>query len=340
MATLRNAIQRIDPSPNRTTKLTLAANLLVELAEQKIALQKEELYQLLRTAGTAENPTVPVTNILALHGEKRAYVKADAGALVHEVTKAVKSFINGGKEEIINGIGALVAGGLEAILGAGMGMQTSMHSYYIIVDTYSIIRFDVMAWQRKIEAVGITEHIENALAITAVKSSVDVNKISFDVFLQIYKHQLDKLNIEGRELLEFIEEAKRTFELLRDPSSTTSRVASVDATLLMPTEINFTSSIQPIVESSVDYSSFKTYSFRLAYEVYNKDEYIGTVKTNWVVYYKGDKHNIKPSSKDVDNYLIVLTGEVDTWCEAKGITPPTLQAIRANYGLEIKSGRG
>jgi hypothetical protein len=265
MAILKNAIKAIDPTPDKKKELTLAVNLLFELAEQKNALQEEALKQLLRTAGTPENPTIPITNTLASHSETRAYVKSNAGTLVDTVTGAVKKFINGGAEDIVDGIGELVTGGLEAILGAGTGSQASMHSYYIIVEGLSIVRFDIMAWQRKIEATGITTEIENAMTLTAIKSSVDVDKISFNTFLQAYKNQLEKLDFTDAELIAFIKQSKEVFELLRDSSNENSLMASsLDSNLIMPTEINFIDPTQPIIKSSVNYSPLlansKTYS--------------------------------------------------------------------------------
>ncbi len=187
MSFLKNAIKTIDPMPDKKKELTLAVNLLFELAEQKSALQEEALKQLLRTAGTPENPSIPITHTLAFHKETRAYVSSSASNLVDTVTGAVKKFISGGSEKIVDGVGELLAGGLEAILGAGTGTQAEMHSYYIIVEGLSIVQFDIMAWQRRIEATGITQEIENAMTFTAVKSSVNVDKITFNTFLQAIK---------------------------------------------------------------------------------------------------------------------------------------------------------
>jgi len=94
------------------------------------------------------------------------------------------------------------------------------------------------------------------------------------------------------------------------------------------------------VNYSRSQTSRKTYSFRLGYEVYNNEQYVGTVKTDWVDYYKGHKHGVQPSSKAIANDLIVLIGEVETWCANRGITSPTSQIIETNYDLETKSRRG
>ena len=218
VAFLKNAIEALDPAPDKKGELTLALNLLFELAEQKSVLFKRDLEQDLRTAGTPDNPTIPVTAVLGWHNETRAYVKDDAGKLAGVVTDSVKKFISGGTGEIVDGIGELATGALEAILGAGSGTQTEMHSYFIVVEGLSIVRVDIAGWSRRIEATGITTKIESALAFQAVKSSINVDAITFNTFLQAYKAQLEKLTLPPAELKAFILEAKEVFELLRDPS--------------------------------------------------------------------------------------------------------------------------
>lgn len=219
MSVLKDAINALDPAPDKKKELTLAVNLLFELAEQKKEIQDTFLKDQLRTAGSVENPTIPITNTLAWHSETRAYVKNDVSKLPNVVTDAVKKFINGGSDEIISGVGELITAGLEAILGSGSGTESSMHSYFIVVEGLSIVRFDLCAWQRRIEATGFTSIIENAMTMTAVKSSVNVDKITFNTFLQAYKAQLEKMDFTDKELIEYIKKSKEVFELLRDPNS-------------------------------------------------------------------------------------------------------------------------
>lgn len=222
MAFLKTAIEALDPSPDKKKELTLALGVLFELAEQKALLFKKELQDSLRTAGTPENPTIPITSVLAWHQETRAYVKDDAGKLADVVLGAIAKFIGGKQGEILNGIGELATGALEGILGAGSGTQAEMHSYYIVVEGMSIVRFDLSAWSRRIEATGITTKIESALTFQAVKWSVNVDAITFNTFLQAYKAQLELMKLPPAELKAFILEAKDVFELLRDKSKSSS----------------------------------------------------------------------------------------------------------------------
>ena len=151
----------------------------------------------------------------------------------------MKNFIDGGSENVVNGIGELLTGGLNAILGSGTGTQSEMHSYFIVVEAFSIVRFDITAWQRRIEVTGFTSKIENAMTLTAVKSSVDVDKITFNTFLQAYNAQLKKMKFDEHELIEFIKQSKKVFELLRDDNANSNLMlkSSSDFQLFEPSTI-------------------------------------------------------------------------------------------------------
>jgi len=219
MAVLKKAIETLDPAPDRKKDLTLLLSLLSELCEQRVDKFTKTIEEDLRTAGTSENRTIPVTEILARHKEYRAYVKADAGKIATEVSSAIKKFVSGATSDIIDGVASLVTTGLEAIIGAGEGTQQEMSSYYIIVQDYGIARYDICAWSRKIEAQGITSQIETAMAIVAFKSSVDIKKISLNTFLIAYGEQLSKMNFPQEKQIEYIDYAEKIYFKLRGEDS-------------------------------------------------------------------------------------------------------------------------
>lgn len=215
MSFLKTAIDALDPAPDKKTELTLALNLLFELAEQKNSSFKQLINDNLRTAGTGDNRSIPITEILAWNTQTHAYVKADAGELVTKVTDAIRDFVSGGTDALITGIGKLVTTGLEAIIGAGSGAQAQMSSYYIVVQSYGIARYDIYAWSRQIEAHGITSRIESALAFTAAQSSVDVSKLTFNTFLIAYGDQLKKIGLPDGEIKEYLDYAQEVFNWLK-----------------------------------------------------------------------------------------------------------------------------
>lgn len=215
MSVLKNAINALDPAPDKKKDITLLLSLLSELCEQKVREFTVSIETELRIAGTGENKTVPVTEVLARHKEYRAYIKSDASKVATEVSKTIKSFISGGTEQIIDGISSLVTTGVEAIIGSGSGQQQELSTYYIVVQDYGIARYDFRVWSRQIEAQGITSQIETALACVAFKSSVDVSKLSFNTFLIAYGSQLEAMNFPKDQQKEYLDYAIVIYNKLR-----------------------------------------------------------------------------------------------------------------------------
>jgi hypothetical protein len=226
MAVLKNAIKSFDPAPEKKNEVDTILNLLFDLANSKTENFKKEIAQSLRTAGTEENPTVPITQKLGEHAETRAYTTEDNTKIISEATTAIKGFVSGGADNIINGIGNLLGTGINALLGSGTGVQAEREDYFVAVEGLSIIRIDVKSWIRKVEVQGLTTKIESIFAFVAVKSSVNVDKITFNTFLQAYKYQLERGNLPQDELIKEITHAKEVFNLLK-----TSDVVSVNPKL-------------------------------------------------------------------------------------------------------------
>jgi len=226
MSILKNAIAALDPAPDKTKQITLLLSLLSELCEQKVNEFSASIENELRTAGSVENKTIPVTEILAKHKEYRAYVSHDAGKIATEVTGAIKKFILGTSDSILDGIGSLVTTGLEAIIGAGSGEQKEFSSYFVVVQSFGLLRFDIRVWSRKIEAVGITTEIEHAFAISAYKSSVDVSKISLNTFLIAYQDQLAKIGVPESEWENYLNTAESVFDRLKGQSQPQKQLSS------------------------------------------------------------------------------------------------------------------
>lgn len=214
MAPLRTAIQAADTAPAATSEATLALSLLSDLCEQKVAVFTEQIESDLRAAGSNENKSVPVTNILARQAEYRAYVQSDEAKIPAEVTQAVGNFLGGGPGAIMDGIGRLLTTGLQSILGTGTGSQREFQTYYVIVQDSSAIRFDVRAWARQIEGSAITQHIEKCLVIVAYQSSVDVGKMDLNTFMGLYRRQLAALNIPADQWETYITKAKEFLRTL------------------------------------------------------------------------------------------------------------------------------
>lgn len=219
MSVLKDAINSLDPAPDKKKELTLALELISELASARVRSFGEEVATSYRTAGNGENRTAPITLVIASHSEYRAYVKSDAGKIATDVAEAVKKFVAGGSDNIVSGIAQLVTTGLTAILGSGQAMQQEMRSYYITVQSRALVRYDVLAWRRMIEATGITSQIESALALYASKASIDAEKLDLNTFLLAYEDQLFKMGFTEKQTIEYMDYAESVYWKLRGNGS-------------------------------------------------------------------------------------------------------------------------
>ena len=186
----------------------LNLNLLFELATSKCDHFKTQIADNIRTAGTIENPTIPITHIIADTSEMRAYCKDDSTKIVGEATNAIKA-------------------GINMLMVSGEGVQAEHSDYFIMVDGLALVRIDVKSWIRKVTVVGITQKIESVLAFTAVKSSVDVDKISFNTFMEAYKYQLQRdaaHALNENDLMKEIKRAKEVYNLLKTDSAESTLV--------------------------------------------------------------------------------------------------------------------
>lgn len=221
MSGLRNTIKKADPAPEKKEEIMLNLNLLFELATSKCEHFKTEISDSIRTAGTIENPTIPITHIIEDTSDIRAFCKDDSTKIVTEATSAIQGFVQRGTDKVISGVGQLVSAGVNMLLGSGEGVQNQHSDYFIMVDGLALVRLDIISWIRKVAVTGITQKIESVMAFTAVKSSVDVDKISFNTFMQAYKYQLQrdaKHALSEQDLVAEIKRAKEVYNLLKTDS--------------------------------------------------------------------------------------------------------------------------
>lgn len=217
MGKLKEIISSVDQSQEITAETKETLNLLYELSKEKADSFAKEISTKLRTAGTSENLTIPITQELGSHQEVRVITSSTPDQdIVDNIGNSLKQILTGCKNDIIGGLTGLINTGLTTVLGAAEGEERFEHSYYIATEGLAIVRMDLMYWSRHITASGITKYAEKSLVCTAVKSSVDVNKIDFNTFLAAYQAQLLRCSFEQEQLLEEIRNAKKIYEELKE----------------------------------------------------------------------------------------------------------------------------
>lgn len=194
-----------------------ALDILVKLAESKTETFAAEIIASLKDGKLNDDLTVPITKVLASVQDTRAYVKDSSGDLVKSVTEAFEAMFNG-NGKIATAVGEIITSGIEAILGAGEGIEKTHKCYYIVVEYPALIRYDISCWGRNIRATGcLSTLLTSAISYTAYKSAVDVSKLDFNTFIAAYAGVLNKaFGGDESEIKKMIAEAKEIFDMFKD----------------------------------------------------------------------------------------------------------------------------
>lgn len=219
MSVIKDAIASVDQSESKAAEIKELLNVLYNYGTEKAKVFEDTIDADLRTAGTPENKTVPVSAKIASHQEIRVTTKDTPDTdITDTIGTVLKEVLTGTKDGIIDGLTDLIDTGLKVVLGAGEGEEREDHTYYIATEGLAIVRLDLRYWCRQVTAESITKYAEKSIVCTAVKSSVDVNKIDLNTFLATYSVQLSKCQIPDDQLKEEIKNAKDIYELLADKS--------------------------------------------------------------------------------------------------------------------------
>ena len=90
-----------------------------------------------------------------------------------------------------------------------------MASYYITSQSRALVRYDVRAWRRLVEAEGITSQLESCVAVYAATASIDVSQLDLNTFLLAYENQLYAMKFSDEQVLEYIDTAEAVYERLK-----------------------------------------------------------------------------------------------------------------------------
>lgn len=191
MGQIRSFVQDLDPSKPAEAEMRQHIETLARLAASKAEFFELQVATSLRTAGSEDNQTVPVEAVLNSASETHAYSSKSSGAISDTAVAALRSFCGGTKDDIVTGVGALITNGLATFLGDASASESTLKKYYVMTEGFSVIRVDLMAWQLKIESSGIQNRLEKVSAFVLVKSAVDLQKIRFNTFLNLYQRQLN-----------------------------------------------------------------------------------------------------------------------------------------------------
>lgn len=228
MGVIKDILNKVDESENEKKELGETLNLLVSLAESKAEHCQNAIEDDLRAGRVAGNDTLyfPITHIAEKRVEYRCTTTDTNGDLVQTIEDSITGmFDDHTSKNIIKGIAKTVNEFLNVLLGAGEGTEQYAQVYTTGIDgsgmAMSLVRTDFMFWCRKITASSLKKKMDSALACVAYKSVIDVSKLKFDDFRNVYSKVVDKgisddATQEERieEIIKCIQNAKKIFEML------------------------------------------------------------------------------------------------------------------------------
>ncbi len=217
MSTIRDAVNACDPS--KETELIIKEQLetLSQLANAQNNIDSAAIEMALKDGKINDDLTVPITKVLGKYNETHVVTTQKADVIVNRLSGSIKSFFNPSAEGILTGVAGILGTALDALMGAGQGMEAKKSMYSVVVEYPAIIRFDFAMWVRNTRATGIMERCKNAVSIVAYKSAVDITKLDFATFLAIYSPVLNKaFGSDQTKIKELIAEAKDVYGMLAD----------------------------------------------------------------------------------------------------------------------------
>lgn len=183
-------LKKFDESDKLSKEAEELVSTLATLSESKADHFVDAVTRDLLEAGTAGNWTVPITAVLKTTKHTHAYIANDSSKISETVKAALKSFVTGTKEGILDGVGTLVTEAVTIFLGNSSADTGQMQEYYVMTEGLSIVRVDVVGWYLTVKAEALTKKVQKVSAFVAFKSSVNVNKLDYNSFLNLYQDQL------------------------------------------------------------------------------------------------------------------------------------------------------
>ena len=251
MGVVTDIVNQIDQSAEKRKELGETLDLLVSLAEAKAEHCQKIIEEDLKLGRVAGNDALffPITDIAEKRVQYRCTTTDTPDDLIPTITDSItRIFKDHTAENIINGISTTVNEYLKALLSADEGTEQYSQIYTTEIDgggiTMSFVRTDFMFWCRKISASSLKSEMDSILTCVAYKSVIDVPKLKFGDFQNIYTKIIDKgipdtISPEERKeiIVDRLQEAREIFEMLGGKLENNLRNNSLEPDLESPLEL-------------------------------------------------------------------------------------------------------
>lgn len=173
-----------------TSDVAALVDSLESLAEEKANGFKAAITDSLLAAGTGIDRTIPISTIDDFTYETHAYNSQNANAIESTITSSINDFVQGGTQNILNGITNILTTAITALFGDTSASEQEVQRYFVATEGIALVRLDFMGWKRSVSSTSITSTNQQVSAFVMMKSTVDVEKLDFDTFLTTYQDVL------------------------------------------------------------------------------------------------------------------------------------------------------
>ncbi|WP_419736093.1 hypothetical protein [Pseudomonas sp. COR18] len=189
---------------------------LFDLGKARATVAELELTNRLNTSLGSDNQIVPISNIIDTYSEVHAYNPAVTDRQVlGAVMGPLEKIVAGGSARMRNVIGSQIADIIRTFLAHDEELTAGKDRYFVLTDGPSIVKLDLRIWATSVNASDIREKIQKILVISAVKSSIDIQKTNLNTFISLYQSQLSRSSLSPHEIIEEITQATEIIRALK-----------------------------------------------------------------------------------------------------------------------------
>ncbi len=215
MSTIRDAILKQDPSKETEGIIKEQLETLAQLANAQNEIDAQIIEGNLMDGKVNDDLKVPVTKVIANGRETHVVTKEGPDDIIDSISKSVSEFFNPSAQNILSGVSGILGTALNALMGAGEGMESKKSVYMVMVEYPAIVRFDFAMWARNTRASGLMAHCKHALSAVWYKSAVDITQLDFATFLAIYAPVLNRaFGSDQAKIKQMITESKEVYLML------------------------------------------------------------------------------------------------------------------------------
>lgn len=212
MSFIRKAIESVDGSGEVLQERREAISRLYDLGQSKADNFKLQIQESLMSAGSIDNRTIPIESVVRKTAHVRAFNSSEASGMKEAIGSILNVFMGGTSDTAKNAVTSGMNFAIDSLIGSSSASSGYTEEYYVAVEGLSVIRVDMMAWYQNVEAASIKKVMEKLLVVVAVKSVVDISKVKFSTFLNLYQSQLAIGGGSKEAMIEEILFAKRVFK--------------------------------------------------------------------------------------------------------------------------------